>query len=313
MTITVLYGDDYTAIDDAVDTIFGPDRAAGDTERFELADDTVDALVAALTAPSLFGGTRNVLVDATTALSKTAVAALAAASADTDANVIVRTSTAPTKALKAAFGDPAVQDCRVPAAKVAARVTELAREAGVRLDSRAVAAIVERTGGDTSRARHVIDMCVSIGLVAPRVDQVETLAGTGTGADVKPWAVSAAAETGNIAQAFAVADNPNVIPFAALGWLRSRYTNIAVAAELTAATGTPATPEQIAAAAGCTPAAAKSVARAARGVDVAAAHRMAAAVVAGDVAAKSGTADRDALRVTVGTIAAEFAAARQRR
>lgn len=190
----------------------------GAVERFDITEDGGSSLARAAGAMSLFGGPR--VLDGTGAQALTVDAATAIGSANSDAVVLLRADSAVPAAARKALGDIEVISCRLPAGKgVAIRVDELARDAGITLDSAARGLLADRAGHDLPRVASVLAQLAAAELRRPRREQVLTLLGSAAAPEV-PWALSDAVEAGDTVTALRVA--AGLEPVAVVAYLASR-------------------------------------------------------------------------------------------
>lgn len=226
MDLTVLTGDDDLAIRTRRTRVLadlGVDEAGA--ERVDVAQDGGEALIGAVSSPSLFGGRRVVLADGMEALDETYLEMLLAAAPTSDAVVVGRASGAlPPKVRENLKKVGTVTSLALPKGKgIAMRVEEMLSSAEVHLDAGNRRLLVERAGHDLDRLASVLRQLSITGITRPTRQQLELLLGT-TSAPGVPWDLSDAVEDGNLARA--LTSSAGLEPIPALAYLASRVAQV---------------------------------------------------------------------------------------
>ena len=219
--------------------------AAGDAaEHLDVTEDGPAPLFLALESMSLFSARRVVAVDGIEALSEADLKRLAGL--DSDAYVVARAGTLTAAATKLLAKVATIEKfATAKGRQIRTRVAEIAASHHVTLTADVERFLADRAGHDLGRVSSVCAQLELVGVLQPKLRQVQTLLGT-CAPDGVPWSITDALERGDVATAVSAALTLDGI--ATLAYLTNQITLAAAVAEAGART-----PQQAAESVGATP------------------------------------------------------------
>lgn len=225
VTLFILAGPDTTAVRARTADLLRSCEGAA-VSRFDLHEDGGDALAAAATSMSLFGGPRVLLADPVNILSEPCAAALSGALAP-DVTVILTGGGVVPVAVRRALPDAVMESFTLPTPRDAgARVSTAAQMAGVSLDRPARELLVRLAPGHWSRVVGALAQLRALGLDTVGADDVRPLLGTAA-AQTVPWALTDAMGAGDLPAALRIARTLDPIP--TVGYLANRTAQLGLA------------------------------------------------------------------------------------
>jgi DNA polymerase III delta subunit len=235
MEFWVLHGSDDEAIRQRRRALL--DAAGEAHEVVDLAEEPLDALLNALSSPSLFAPRRVVALEGLGGLDDRSAKRLAETAKTSDAYVVARADTVPAAVLKVLKQFATEEKFTTPRNAAAKdRVREIARRHSVKLSAPVERLLVARVGHDLDRVASVCHQLELAGISTPSERQISVLVGSSAPGGV-PWAITDALEQGRFDQALEAALGQE--PMAVLGYLSNQVTTAARIAELDAAANDP--------------------------------------------------------------------------